>query len=134
MARKKFLRSDVNRYKRFSRKNKQKWRKPRGRDNKIREKRAGRSVKVEMGFKGKKENRFKVGGKIPKLIINLKGAEKTKKEDLIIIGKIGKKKRQEIEKVIKSKGGKILNLKKKQKKKTVKSKSIEGEKKNESKK
>tara|TARA_Y100000310_G_C20674885_1_gene812423 strand:+ start:685 stop:1038 length:354 start_codon:yes stop_codon:yes gene_type:complete len=111
---KKFLRPETTKYKRFKRKNKQKWRRPKGHDNKIRLNRAGRMKGVRIGFRSSREQRKKTSI----LIRNLKDLEKVKKGDSVIIGKIGKKKRLEIEEKIKDKGVKILNLKKLKIKKT----------------
>jgi len=105
----KFLRVSTKFYKRIGRKKNQKWRKPRGRHNKIREKRKGRARKVEVGFRKAKSERGKIQGKMPLLVGNLKDAEKIEKGDLVIIKKIGGKKRKELEEKIKEKGGKILN-------------------------
>jgi len=109
-----WVRTGTRRFKRLGRTRKklQRWRKPKGRDNKIREKRAGRLKKVLIGFKNKKSDRGKVNGKIPINVENLKQAEKVEKGQLIIIAKVGKKKREALEKIIKEKGGEIFNKKK----------------------
>jgi len=107
---KKFLRTGTKRYKKLgkNRRKKEKWRRARGRDNKIREKRKGRLKKVEIGFRTNKSERGKIEGKIPVFVENLKQVEKIKKGDVIIIRRVGKKKRREIEKKIKEKGGRII--------------------------
>ena len=110
--RRKFLRPETGKYKRLKRKKKQKWRRPKGHDNKIRLNRKGKMKKVRIGFRTNKKLRGKVEGKIYVLIKNLKDTNKVEKGDIIIIRKVGKKKRQEIEKRIKERGAKILNLKK----------------------
>lgn len=87
----KFLRRTWNRYLKLGKKRKKKqvWRKPKGRDNKMREKRKGYPAIVSVGYKkGKKKSAI--------IVKNLKDLEKIKKEDVIIIGKIGKKKKIEI--------------------------------------
>jgi len=109
----KFLRTGTKKYKKLGKKKKEKWRRARGRDNKIREKRKSRPRKVEIGLRTNKKGRGKIKGKDPIFIENLKQAEKVRKGDLIIIRRVGKKKRQEIEKKIKEKGGKIINLSRK---------------------
>ena len=87
------------------RKNKQVWRKPKGRDNKMREKRKGYPAVVKIGYK-KAEQKSQI------IINNVKDLEKVGKEDLIIIGKVGKKKKIEIVEKAKEKGIKInLNIK-----------------------
>jgi large subunit ribosomal protein L32e len=107
----KFLREGSSKHKKLGkgRKKKQKWRKPKGKHNKIREKRKGRIKKVEVGYKREKRERGKIKGKAPVLVKNQKEAEKIARGSIIIIGKIGRKKRKELEKKIKEKGGEILN-------------------------
>ena len=101
----KFLRTSTKYYKRLGRKKKLKWRKPRGRHNKIRENIRGKQRKVNIGYGTKKEDRGKIKGKIPIFIKNLREAEKIEKGNLVIISKIGKKKKKDIEEIVKEKGG-----------------------------
>jgi len=110
----KFLRTSTLKKVRLGlrRKKKQKWRRARGRHNKIREKKKGKLQKVEIGFRTREKERGKILGKIPVFVKNLSDAEKIKKEDLVIIAKVGKRKRLEIEKKIEEKGGGILNFRK----------------------
>jgi len=108
----KFLRIGTRRYKKLGkrRKKKQVWRRPRGRDNKIRERRKSRGKRVSIGYRTEKKKRNKINGKVPKLIKNLREIEEIEKGELVIIGKeVGKKKREEIIKKIKEKGGEIKN-------------------------
>ena len=105
----KFLRTSTKYYKRLGRKKKQKWRRPRGRHNKIREGIRGKLRKVDVGFRKRKEERGKIKGKILIFIKNLKEIEKINKGDLVIIGRVGKKKRKYIEEIVKKRGGEILN-------------------------
>ena len=109
---KKFLRVCTRKFKRLKRRKNQKWRKAKGHDNKIRLKRKGRPKKVEIGYKQNKENRGKIRGEFPVFIRNLKDAEKINKNLVIVSSKLGKKKRIEIERIIKEKGGEILGKKK----------------------
>ncbi len=111
MKGRKFLRTGTLRHKRLGRKTKQRWRKARGRDNKIREKRKGRARKVQIGYKQPELKRRRIKGKIPIYVENIKQAERIEKGALVIIRKIGKKKRMIIEKKIKEIGGEILNKK-----------------------
>ena len=108
----KFLRRDSARYSRLgkNRKKKQVWRKPKGRDNKMREKRKGYPAVVSIGWSNDKKLRGKIEGKEPVIINNLKEMEKVKENQIIIIGKIGKKKRLEIAKIANEKKIKIHNL------------------------
>jgi len=94
-------------------KRKQKWRKERGRHNKIREKRKGRIRKVEIGYRTAQRTRDTVDGKKPIFISNLADVQKVKKHDLVIIASIGRKKRMEIEAKIKEIEAKIINERRK---------------------
>ncbi|MBU0894333.1 MAG: eL32 family ribosomal protein [Nanoarchaeota archaeon] len=87
---KNFIRRISNRYSKLGkrRKKKQVWRRPTGRDNKMREKRKGYPKTVSIGYKKPKKNKTKI-------IQNLKDLEKIGKEKLIL-GNIGKKKKIEI--------------------------------------
>ena len=106
---KKFLRRVLNRHLKLgkNRKKKHKWRRPTGRDNKMREKRKGYPKVVSVGYK--KEKTRSVEGKKPRIISNLKELEKIKNEK-IIIGKIGKRKKIEVAKKAKEMKIKIHNL------------------------
>jgi len=88
----KFLRRNISLHLRIGkkRKNKQVWRRPKGRDNKMRESRKGRPPLVSIGYKGKKEKRKKL------MVYNLQDLEDAGKHDLVILGKVGKKKKIEI--------------------------------------
>ena len=99
----KFLRRTSSRHSKLGRKRKAKqvWRKPKGRHNKMREKRRGYPAVVKIGYG--KSNR-----KSLTTIYNIKELEKAK--GIIVVGKIGKKKKIEIAKKAKEKGIKIYNL------------------------
>lgn len=90
----KFLRRTWNRYSKLGkgRKKKQVWRRPSGRDNKMRERRRGYPARVSIGYKNpeKKENHM--------IIKNLNDFKKIEKNSVIIIGHIGMKKKIEIAK------------------------------------
>ena len=88
-----FLRRIWSRYPKLGRgrRKKQKWRKPKGRDNKMREKRKGYPVVVSIGYKKSNAERKKI-----KIISNLNDLNNISKEDVIILGKIGKKKKIEV--------------------------------------
>lgn len=73
------------------RRKKQKWRKPKGRDNKMREKRRGYSAVVSIGYKKRESDRLK-----PIIVRNLNDLSKVEKKQTIIIGKVGRKKKIEI--------------------------------------
>ena len=98
MSKKRFLRTDSNRYSRLG-KNKrklQKWRKPKGGHNKIREKRFGHPKSPSIGYRKSKKVSGKIKGLNPFLVNNIKDLSKTDKNSIIIIGKVGAKKKLEI--------------------------------------
>lgn len=109
MARKKFLRSKTDRYIKLGKrqKKKQKYRKPKGRDNKMREKRKGYPVTVSIGYKKPREH----GKKEIKIINNINELLKVQKGEEIILAKgVGQKKRIELANKAKEIGAKISNL------------------------
>lgn len=104
MARKKFIRRNWDKYSRLGRGRRklQKWRRPQGIHSKMRKRRKGYPSSPEIGMKSP----FK---KI-KLIENMKQLLQLKKGEEIVIRKIGRKKRKEIEKKAAELGIRILNL------------------------
>ena len=103
---KKFLRRTSNRYLKLGRKRKKKqiWRKPTGRDNKMREKRRGYPKIVSIGYKKSEKKKQK-----QILVNNISDLEKVKSKK-VIIGKVGRKKRIEIAKKAKEMKISIQNL------------------------
>lgn len=101
----KFLRRSSDRYSKLGirRKKKQKWKRPNGRDNKMREKRRGYPAVVSIGYgTGRKEKKI--------IIMNVKDLEKIKENQKIIVGRIGRKNKIEIAKTAKEKKIKLDNL------------------------
>ena len=94
----KFLRRTSNRYSKLgkNRKKKQVWRRPRGRDNKMREKRKGYPATVSIGYRKGDSERKEI-----KIIKNIKDLEKIDKKKILVIGKIGRKNKIEIAKKLK---------------------------------
>ncbi|HKZ33994.1 MAG TPA: eL32 family ribosomal protein [Candidatus Nanoarchaeia archaeon] len=88
----KFLRRNTGFHIRIGKKRKKKqvWRKPTGRDNKMRESRKGRPPLVSIGYKRKKEKKNIL------MVYNLQNLENAGKNDILILGKIGRKKKIEI--------------------------------------
>ncbi|MFH1365360.1 MAG: eL32 family ribosomal protein [archaeon] len=107
-----FLRRGWFRYSKLGRKrkNKQVWRRPSGRDNKMREKRRGYPSVVSIGYGTKKQEKGLIQGKVPVKINAIKDLEKMKKEGIGVLGKLGKKKKLEIAKLAEKKGIKFSNL------------------------
>lgn len=94
-----FVRSDITRHKRLgSHRNKlQKWRRPRGRHNKIRRKRMGYPLRVEIGYRSPREGRNTYDGKQPLLIHTMRDlAQATTKHILFFARTLGAKKRIEL--------------------------------------
>ncbi len=105
MTKTKFLRRTWSRYVKLGRKRKKKqnWRKPRGRDNKMREKRRGYPAVVSIGYKKPREKKFPI-------IRNMNDLIKISGKEEIILGKMGRKKKIEIAKKSAEKGIKIRNI------------------------
>lgn len=108
----KFIRRNWNRFSKLGKKRKKKqvWRRAKGRDNKIREKRKGYPAKVAIGYQQKKGERGLIKNKKPVIVKNLKDLERINKNEIAVIGKIGKKKKIEIIKKAKEKGILIHNI------------------------
>ena len=111
---KKFLRQDTNRFSKLGKKRKklQKWRKPKGRDSKMRQKMKSYNKVVSIGYKSDKNKTGRISEKLPLLIYNVRGLEKVGKNNVIIIGKVGAKKKIEILKKADEMKLNILNLEK----------------------
>jgi large subunit ribosomal protein L32e len=101
----KFLRRNWDKFSRLgkNKKKKQVWRSPKGRHNKMRRKRKGYPAVVSIGYK--QEDKKKMT-----LVNNTKELEGIGKGEMIILGKIGNKKRIEIVKKAKEKGIEIYNI------------------------
>jgi len=108
----KFRRVDSHKYSKLGvrRRNKQKYRKPTGRDNKIRLNLAGRLKKVKIGFRSAKETRGMVKQMEPIIIRNIEDLKKINEKAIGILGKVGNKKRKEIAEYVLKNNVKILNL------------------------
>jgi len=100
-----FLRRTSNRYSKLGkgRKKKQIWRRPTGRDNKMRERRKGYPARVSIGYKKAEKEKGIV-------IQNPKELEKIDKKLIIIVGNVGKKKKIEIAKKAKELKIQLSNL------------------------
>lgn len=108
MKSKKFFRQDYMRHLKLGKKRKklQKWRKPKGRHSKMREKRKGYPNAPGIGYKIPKSEI-----KTFTLINNLKDLNKPISSQIILSGKLGAKKRIEIIKKASSMRLKIHNIK-----------------------
>lgn len=108
----KFLRTGSNLAKRLGkgRKKKQRWRSPKGRDNKMREKKKGHPATVNIGYRSDVKIRGKIKEKTPVVVKNIQDLEKIGKGQIGILGKIGQKKKIEIAKKAEEKKIEIANL------------------------
>ncbi|MBM3230226.1 hypothetical protein FJZ22_01050 [Candidatus Pacearchaeota archaeon] len=98
-----FLRSDITRHKRLGshRTKLQKWRRPRGRHNKIRRKRFGYPLRVEIGYSSPRATLHQVDGKTPLVIRNAQDLAKATSKNLIVFARtLGAKKRVEFLKIV----------------------------------
>lgn len=130
---KKFLRRTWSRYVKLGkgRKKKQKWRKPKGRDNKMREKRKGYPAVVSIGYKKPEKER-----KTPFVVRNVNDLKRVNSKEIIVLGSVGKKKKIEILKKAKDmkisfqniEGEKFLKKVEKEKQKKENKKSEESKK------
>ena len=109
----KFLRTDIRRHLKLGKRRKKyrKWRRPRGRHNKIREKRVGYPVMPTVGYKTAKKDSGKIQGLAPMLVNNLRDLSKLDKGNLVILSsKLGARKKLEVIKKAEEMNLKILNL------------------------
>ena len=108
-----FLRRDWNKKSRLGcgRRKLMKWKRAKGRDNKIRAKLKGYPKSPSVGFKKPKAERGLINGKNAIMINNLKDLEKIKTNDVgIISSSIGNKKKIDLAKKIIALNLSILNL------------------------
>jgi len=93
------------------RKKKVKYRKPTGRDNKIRLNMIGHLRKVRIGFRNKTSERGLVNKMEIVMVYNVDDLKKIKDKMIGIVGKIGTKKKKEIAEYAGKHNIKLLNLK-----------------------
>jgi len=96
----KFLRHTSHKYSKLGlrRKKKKIWRRPTGRDNKMREQRRGKPAIVSIGYSTDKKERGNVNGKTPVIVRNVADVQKIQKNQIAILAKIGKKNKIEMAK------------------------------------
>ncbi len=109
---KKFMRRDWTRLAKLGKKVKknQTWKRPTGRDNKMREKRRGYPAVVSIGYRTDKIERGKIYDKKLVTVNNARELEKVGKNEIAVLGSVGKKKKLEIANRAKEKGIEIQNL------------------------
>ena len=111
-TKKRFLRRNTGEYSRLGmgRKKLQKWRRPKGRDNKMRLKEKGRPRTVEIGYKQDSNVRGKIEGKEIIFIQNIEELKKLNKGSAVNLGRFGSKKMIEILKIAEEKDLNIVNF------------------------
>ncbi|MDP3881636.1 MAG: eL32 family ribosomal protein [Nanoarchaeota archaeon] len=108
-----FLRADTFRYKRIGSHSRKllKWRRPRGKQNKLRLKRTGHPQQPSIGFGTSRSQSGKIRNLVPMNINNLKDLEKASKDNILIISRrIGAKKKLEIIKIAEEKKIQVFNI------------------------
>jgi len=118
----KFLRRTSKKISKLGRKRKKKqvWKRPSGRDNKMRERRRGYPAIVSIGYRENKKERGKIKGFEPIMVYNLEDLKNIKKEQIAVIGNVGLKKKVELLKKIKEMKIKVSNLNEKKVLKNIK--------------
>ena len=108
----KFLRRDAKRFSKFGKGKgkKAKWRKPTGRDNKMREKRKGYAAVVSIGYRSDKDVRGTLKEKTPVTVMNVNDLKKIGKENIGLVGNVGAKKKVEIVKKAKEMKVELKNI------------------------
>ena len=91
-------------------KSKRKYKRASGRHNKTRQKWRSRPPMVEIGYKNEVKTSGLVNNKKPVWVYNLEDIKKVGKENIIILGKIGEKKKIQIAQEISKKGLEVSNL------------------------
>ena len=109
---KKFVRQDSMRYSKIGkgRKKLQKWRRPKGRDSKMRLSRKSYPVSPTVGYKSSRKERGKIKSLTPVRVHNLKELKNVGKDSIAILARIGAKKKFEIIKYAKENKIRISNL------------------------
>jgi len=108
----KFLRRAWNEYSKLgkNRKKKQTWRKPTGRDNKMRDKRRGYGASVTIGYSSDKSTKGKIKEKTPILVNSLTELLQIDKNQIAILGKVGARKKLEMIKTAGEKNIEVANV------------------------
>jgi len=87
------------------------WRRPKGRDSKMRLKRKGYPSSPTVGNKTPRKKSGKIDNLVPRLVHNVKEAKALPENTIAIIAKIGAKKKLELIKLLNERKIRILNVK-----------------------
>ncbi len=112
MMYRRFVRSNTMRFLRLGKNRRKllKWRRARGKSNKMRLGRAGHPSVPKVGFKTPSKEAGKVDGLFPKLVHNVKELESIGKNEIAIIARVGARKKLEMIKKADELKIKILNM------------------------
>lgn len=112
MKKPRFLRSDTVRHLRLGKKRRklQKWRRPRGRHSKIRRKRFSYPLKVSAGYKSPDSISGMIQGRVPVLVRNIRELDTLTPQNIVIIARVGAKKKLELIKRAQEKKIAIANV------------------------
>ena len=93
-----FIRQDTVRHSRLGKNRPKllKWRRPRGRHNKVRRKRFGYPLRVEIGYASPRSQTGRIEGKLPCLVHNLQELKAVPKTHCVIIARVGARKKLEL--------------------------------------
>ena len=112
MRKPKFVRTDYMRYSRLgkNRNKKLRWRRARGKHSKIRRKRFGYPVMPTVGYMSPRKTAGLVSGLKPLLVHNLNELSKATKSNIVILARVGAKKKLDLIKKAQEMGIKIDNI------------------------
>tara|TARA_Y100000310_G_scaffold345132_1_gene462061 strand:- start:1 stop:444 length:444 start_codon:yes stop_codon:yes gene_type:complete len=112
MRAKTFLRRNTREYSKLGlrRKKLQKWRAPKGRDNKMRLREKGRPSSVEIGYKQDTKTRGKIDDREIRFVQNISDMKDLQKGSVVELGRMGAKKKLDLMKVVKEKDLKVVNF------------------------
>ena len=112
MKKQKFLRLGYKQYSKLGlrRKNKLKYRKAKGGENKVRLKMKGHLRNVNSGFRTEKSKRNLIKGLKPVMIFNIHDLKKIQKGEIGVLGRVGSRKKKEIAEYVKKDNIKLANL------------------------
>lgn len=93
-----FLRTETRRFSRLgkTRKKLRKWRRPRGPHSKVRKHRFGYPASPAIGYKVQRSERGLVNGKMPVLVHNVQELSRVPKDSIVIIARVGARKKLEL--------------------------------------
>ncbi len=109
---KEFRRTDYMRSLKLGKKRKKArtWRAAKGKHSKMRRKRKGYPIIPEIGYRSPREDRGKINNSVPKLVYNLNDLSSLGKNSVVILARIGAKKKLEVIKKAEEMNIRIINI------------------------